>query len=771
MLVKNRFDVFDEDASGDVVRPLPVQRVEKADKTKKRKPTEKFIRADYSYDYEFDESPTQTRGTKSHKKQERVKRADLAGLLDTLNVSDLEEVLARQPEDAKPAARFVALIEAVEQHLLHARDQSAASNAEKWASFNTPYGETKDEVLGFLTDFIRNEMSFEEQVVAARYIVKRLLKNVNSATNASAGFGIKLGAQVLFRESAWALVAVIPDIKESLPKIMHSSSSGGNISVKGKSSSSSPQTSNKKDQNEASAGNVTSVPSAYIPTVVFIGAQLLANEEDPDARYAALSYGLEVLGYAGLHNKESLAVEYLARAYARYQSKHGNDVDPAYARLSTSVAERALHDLHKIQVSFAKDPASGSNKNSPFHSILPYVSDLNELVLYMGLLSASPSRALGLFGKASSHSSSASKVLTRLTPDRISQYDTMTKKTITQLAKDLVDDLSRHYAAANKGSKSKQGPALVTFTDSVEAKTVQFADAHKVDSSKLSAASGGDSSSPKSGARRHNNHASYGNGRHRKSGGCCSFLFKIFITIAVIYVGIHIWQHHMTEPRRVIGQLLKPYQHHIDAVQPHVDSAVKIGNDALQAATDFHKANIQPHIDTHIQPHIDTATQYVQPHIDTATEFVRPHYETAVKAAEPHWETAKVQAASLSEKAVAFFHAQIVPLFWQLVEIIRANLALLGKKLDEMGNPWTQHIQPFYAKNVAPIWPNHVLPAYNQYAAPHYNAHVAPHVKTVCDAVSPHYNTAVAAIHPYWQLLHVKLDEFGHWLDDRLHLD
>lgn len=711
---------------------------------KKRKPTEKSIRSDFSYDYDFDSHSTQPKTAKTHKKQERVKRADLASLLDNLMVDELNEVLARQ--SSSPSERFNAMIEAIEQRLSNAREQQTSSNAEKWASFNTPYGETKDDVLIFLMDYVRDSMPYEEQLLSARYIVKRLLKNVNTSTNASAAFGIKLGAQVLFRESAWALVAVIPDIKDVLPKV--SASTGGSKPKSGHGT-------------EASAGSVTSVPSAYIPTVVFIGAQLLANEGDPDARYAALSYGLEVLGYAALHNKESLAVEFLARAFARYQSKHGREVDPAYARLSTAVAERALHDLNKIQASFAKDPSSGANKNSPYHAIMPYTVDLSELILYMGLLSAAPSRALGLFAKASSYTPSAANVLVRLTPAQLKAYDAMTQKAAPQLAKDLVEDLGKHH----KGGKSKGGPAHVTYTTSVEDAILQYASEYNVDASKVggSSASAGEKSYSKRGRESHN---VYNEGRHhrRSRGGCCSFLFKLAIFFAVVYFGLYVWRHHMHEPRRVANIYLKPYQ-------SHIDKAVTVGNDAVKAATDFHTANIQPHIDTHVQPHIDAATEFLRPHYDTAVAAAQPHWDTAVAAAEPHWETAKVHATTLSEKAIAFFHQHVVPAYHQFMAVARAQLTVLGKKIDTMGHPWYDNLKPFYEDHVAPIWPKHVLPFYKEHIAPHYNAHVAPHVKTACDAMTPHYNTAIAFVRPYWNILVEKFYALGDLIDEHGKLD
>lgn len=713
--------------------------------TRKRKPTEKSIRSDFSYEYDFDSYSSQPKTAKAHKKQDRVKHADLAGLLDRLTVDELNEVLARQ--SSSPSERFNAMIEAIEQHLANAREQPTSNNAEKWASFNTPYGETKDDVLIFLMDFVRDSMPYEQQLLSARYIVKRLLKNVNSSTHTSAGFGLKLGAQVLFRESAWALVAVIPDIKDVLPKV--SASTGGGSKPKSGSAG------------DASVGSVTSVPSAYIPTVVFIGAQLLANEEDSDARYAALSYGLEVLGYAALHNKETLAVEFLARAFARYQSKHGREVDPAYARLSTAVAERALHDLHKIQSTLAKDPSASANKNAPHHAICPYVVDMSEVILYMGLLSASPSRALGLFAKASSHTPSAANVLCRLTPAQLKAYDSMTQKTAAHLAKDLVEDLGKHH----KGNKSKSGPAHVTYTTSVEDAILQYARDNNVDASKVggSAASAGEKSNSKRGR---DSHHSYNDGRrHRRSrGGCCSFLFKVLIFFAVVYFGLYVWRHHMHEPRRVANIFLKPYQ-------GHIDKAVKAGGDAVKTATDFHKANIQPHIDTHVQPHIDTATDFLRPHYDTVVAAAQPHWDTAVAAAEPHWETAKVHATTLSEKAIAFFHAQVVPAYHHFMEAARVQFTLLGKKIDAMGHPWYDNLKPFYDTHVAPIWPKHVLPFYKEHVAPHYNAHVAPHVKTACDALTPHYNTAIAFVRPYWNILVEKFYALGDLIDEHGKLD
>lgn len=725
--VSNRFDAFGEDENGDFLRPLPAKRLAKADQKAKRKPTEKFIRADYSYEYTFDDASSAhgtLKGSKGHKQQPRHRRVDLAVELEKLSVDDLKLALARLPEDASAAQRYIALVEELEHSLLHARQAKFETNAEQWESFNSPYGETSDDVLEFLSHFVATELEPADRSLASRHITSRLIKNVNAPTNASAGFGYRLGAQILFREFAWPLVEAIGPIKASFPKINLASSSS-QISSSG-----------------SNAGNVNSVPANCVPTVVFIGAQLLANEEDPDARYVALSYALEVLGYAALHGNESLAAEFLARAFVRYHKAHGLNIDPAYTRLSTSVALRVLHDLNKIQERVRKDPAVLKNKTSPHATLFPYIAGLKQLVAHMALLSASPTRAIEIFKLlASTDPALASHLLPLLYTSKVSAYDKTTQQASVQLAKDIAKEMAKltsGSSSASRSKSSKDNQAPLELTPELEKAISEFLDDHKIDATKLAGTSAASLSGKSKGGKSKNGH----HHKHRREAGGCfaRFVWRTLLFIAFVYLGIYLYRHYVpAEGKRVINLLLKPYEKHVDTArtfaQPHIDTAISAHN-------------------AYLQPHIDTATTYVQPYYDAAYATARPLYDEVVTTSAPYIDLAfkkSAEAASAASDASQKAYIASLPAIYAILDYIRAALAAIGRQADAFG----QNVTEFNAKHVAPLVKEHVTPIVN----------------SACDAINPHLEPVQKAVRPYYEAAVKKFFEAGKWIDAHAKLD
>ena len=480
----------DEDGLAEVLRPMqkPKSKEERRNVSRAQKAKERAIHADYSYQYDFSDtsSPAGSSRSKGHKTQTKLTRSDLATVLAQLDVEKIKSEMAKSSSaSSDQVSQFGALVESLETILLQARDEVPASNADKWASFNTPIGHIDIEVVDFLNDWVEDNLNSEQQTAAANYLITRMLGNIDKPVNASAGYGLKLAAQVLFRKSAWSVLESLDAIKRFLPRV----------------------------------GALHSLPERYAYTVLFIGAQLLANTEDADAAFAGFAFALEILGYAGLYSKNSMCNEFIARSYGRYRKNHPDTIDEYHIRLNGLVAERTLLDLHNVT----------SSKNVAFDALRNHLPGMQELILHMALLSSSDKQITTLFNKVAIHSPHVcAVVLSKLSPESIEKYDNDCKKAVRRLVNDLA------LQVAGKGPKSLP-PLDPELQPAVSALLKRF---HAIVSAHASAAASSPSSRNKNGKRgrgedeaHHHRHERYGARRT----SFCGRIFRLLLFIGFIY--------------------------------------------------------------------------------------------------------------------------------------------------------------------------------------------------------------------------------------------
>jgi len=688
-------EAFGEDESYlEVNRPIPKPKP-KSETRPKRKAAERFIRADYSYEPYVEESGSSRQVSRQHKKQSSVLRTDLADLLDKLSVDVLETALTRCDVSASGVDRFGMLVESIESHLHTAKEILYTTNEERWASFNTPYGETDPSVIDFLTNFVQDELSLEQQSICVKTLVRRMLQNASSQYNASKGFGLMLCAQVLFRENSWALIECLDEVKCVLPKV----------------------------------SNVHQVPGNYATVVQFIGAQLLANGDD-DAPYAALSYALEILGYSGLHSKDSMALEFIARAFKRYTEAYGASVDPAYTRLSSAVTERALLELSRIT---AEQPPN-KNKDPALARFLSHkiAEPLKELILYMGLLSADHHSALLLFRKVGLHSPDlCARVLPRLAHDNIQQYDDACRRTIAQLARDLAPIVEGRHATKdqppmNPATKS----AAAEFIESFHIEIHEAKDAHK--------ANNGQSKRAK--------HESdlVNTDRRRMRTSFCGRLFKLLVYAALIWASVYYWNHIMSEENKHFIRLL-------------AEPACK--------ATHQFIAFVKPHYDTllaAVNPHYASLCAAAKPHMDAACAAVRPHYEALVDAVKPHLVAFYDAVLHHSLQALAVCHTILSDVYDRLCEL-RVVLVRLLQQAQSVAEPHIRTILSHGHAHLSVVGKQlDVLPSY---LASKYTTYVAPHVAELKTLLTPYTEPICATISPYWNVFLNYLTKVGEVMD------
>jgi hypothetical protein len=636
--VVNQFAALSEDfESIEVERPLPQGRARGQNGGGAKRRAEKFIRADYTYEYDFEESPGSKSSAKGHKKQTSLVRSDLSGLMDTLTSEKLEAAMSRVVGDANATTRFQMLVEALEQHLLRARPLVYNTNEEEWMSFNAPIGEASEEVVEYIATFVATELqSTEQQTTSAQYLVRRLLENTRNPTNASAGFGLRLAAQVLFRDNAWALIACFPLIKGALPKV----------------------------------SNVHTIPESDLDVILFIGAQLLANR-DEDAPYAALAYALEILGYTALQKKNAMCVDFLARAYARYAKTYGEQVDPCHTRLSTSVAERCLLDLSKVPT---------HNVAPALAPLVPLVTPLKRLLLHMGLLSASEERVFVLFQKtvALRELALCAHTLARYSPATLQPYDQASQRSIKRLVRELAHQLE---------GRSKLPAPEPELQAPIAAAVEAFHLPLHLDAK------------PHSPSQKRSKQASVTHAHGpRRRGGFCALLLRLVCFFALLALGTYLWRHHVSPWNKdLFYKLSQPVR---AATEPHLAKArhwLQPHLDATLTAVQPHFATAR----AALQPHLDATLAAVTPHYHAALAAVQPHFDSACTASAPLLKLALDKlflAWALLSQFLQDAYTLAQPHIAQTLSIGRSYATHLGKKLDtlppQLAALYATHVAP-----------------------------------------------------------------------------
>lgn len=687
--VKNQFAALGDDYEGmEIDRPVPTARARGENRGAKRKAAVKFIQANYTYDYDFSDPKSAKSGSKTGKKQQSEVRTDLAALTERLTQDNLEMALVRASPDASPSARFQMIVETLEKHFLTAKPLTFANNEEHWISFNSPFGEADPAVIGFLTDFVTTELSQEDQTTCCLYLVQRLIENNRTKANGSFGLGYRLASQVLFREaSSWCLFSCFSSLMQAFPRVE----------------------------------NVCVIPDSDLNVVLFIGAQLLANTDD-DAAFAALAYALEILGYTALHKKNVMCLEFLARSFNRFVIVHGKEVDSEYTRLSTAVAKRTLLELSKINL-------KNEGKNSAFKPILPIIAPLKELVLYMGLLSASKDHIINLWRHLVQlrEYELGCTVLGRLTRARLGTYDQHAQHSMKALATELGHQLAGH---------DRRPPVEAELVDAVKSFVADF----KIDVKASQSAKS--PSSPSQG--RHKHKATHS---HRKrSGSCCGLVFRLLFYVALVIGSVYFWRHCVSPWHKDIAHALT--KNVVEATKPVVEAIQPKYDAAIAAAHPHYVTALQT-----VQPYCDAAYAVVKPYTDLAYETVKPHFDQACEAATPHLQLAQVKLAEGYARLLVLLQELNVaaqPYMARALAQGRTFATYLGGQIDRLPTVVSQ----FYATKISPV----VTPI------------IAPHLNTLDEITKPYLDPVCEAVTPYWNILVTQLRVLGQFLDQHLNV-
>lgn len=695
---------FGEEADISISRPLPKSK--EANKRRNRAEKKAEVVSDFSYEYNFERDPkTKKKSGKHGSKSFKIEGISADDLLDTLTVDMLEAVLARHDDSASAMAKFQTLIGNMESHFLSSRAEKYTSSPEKWQSFLLPYARTSDEVVDFLTNWFTTNLTEDEQRTATEFIVRNLLENARSKTPTS-GYGLRLAAQILLRESPWNFISLFSLLKTYMSPV----------------------------------GGIYSIPDNFLYLFQYLGAQQFASS-DEDAPFAAFLFSIEILSYNAFHGKDSLCLEYLSSAYAGYRRVYGSKVNAGHLRMPTLVAERALQDLARI-----------NPKNQNFAPILPILTPLRELILELAVLSMNSSHISKFWFVTIEHSQEAwKKFLPTLNPKMLKEYDDECKEAVNQLVITIgshMSDIAPKGVSPVPEDLHKVAQAFLSrFNYKAPPKKEE---PHEVQPSKKS------------------KHRSAKQGKPERGVGFCGLLFYALFFLVLCALGARIWTHHVPAATKNEVHLLteralnlsKPYcENAVSFAKPHYERAVGVAKPHLDNVC----AAIKPHIDSAYaasKPLLDDVCKVVEPHFNTARALVHQYCELATPHVATAWESTKPYLLAAEKKT-----AELVVLAWhKTIEGVALAAPVVGRLVLQAVvqlRVFLSLAYDFLAKQLSLL-----VEQFNVHLAPS----VMPHVNTVVAAVSPILQPVATFLRPPLQVFVDSLKDLLNFVDELLTL-